>query len=388
MRLKKGSKVEVLSKLKVPSGSWWCGEIVSGNGHTYDVKYDWTAGDMNEEIVERVARKFIRPCPPTLVGERNWIVGDIAEVFDNHSWKIAVVLKVVNGDYFFVRFIGYTGEFRVHKSDLRVRLSWKDNQWIIIGKDSGSCEDRGAKELSPVWCVSKHGGKVMKGRTGGKKLQGFDNQNGQVKRPRLCSSDAETLAQVGQKIRIIEKDGRCQQLTVALPAPFLEKVDAVASPKSIVGDNFMHASSRTMMTGFTEMDMARESDSVPTNIRSGDAESSTSPIASCSSANYCSNSSPNDFRTYPNEDSDYHSDSESSSGYEYGCQGSIFRKEDTVSELHELELYAYRSTMEALFASGPLSWEQEAMMTNLRLMLHISNDEHLFELRHLVSAES
>lgn len=60
--------------------------------------------------------------------------------------------------------------------------------------------------------------------------------------------------------------------------------------------------------------------------------------------------------------------------------------DDVAVSIHRLELHAYRSTLEALYASGPLSWEKEALLTNLRINLHISNDEHLIELRHLISS--
>ncbi|KAI7753491.1 hypothetical protein M8C21_027363 [Ambrosia artemisiifolia] len=53
--------------------------------------------------------------------------------------------------------------------------------------------------------------------------------------------------------------------------------------------------------------------------------------------------------------------------------------------VHGLELHAYRFTLEALYASGPLSWDKEALLTNLRINLHISNDEHLEGLRNLIS---
>lgn len=56
-------------------------------------------------------------------------------------------------------------------------------------------------------------------------------------------------------------------------------------------------------------------------------------------------------------------------------------------DIHKLELEAYQSTVQALHASGPLSWEQESLLTNLRLSLHISNEEHLLQLRHLLSAQ-
>ncbi|CAM0876863.1 unnamed protein product [Alopecurus aequalis] len=55
-------------------------------------------------------------------------------------------------------------------------------------------------------------------------------------------------------------------------------------------------------------------------------------------------------------------------------------------DVHELELEAYRSTVLALHASGPLTWEQESLLTNLRLSLNISNEEHLLQLRRLLSS--
>ncbi|KAF2310693.1 hypothetical protein GH714_016334 [Hevea brasiliensis] len=76
----------------------------------------------------------------------------------------------------------------------------------------------------------------------------------------------------------------------------------------------------------------------------------------------------------------YGSDAESFCQWGYGEENIPFpMKEELAAEIHRLELHAYRCTMEALYASGPLSWEQEALVTNLRLSLHISNDEHLME---------
>uniref|UniRef100_A0A0D9W048 ENT domain-containing protein n=1 Tax=Leersia perrieri TaxID=77586 RepID=A0A0D9W048_9ORYZ len=60
--------------------------------------------------------------------------------------------------------------------------------------------------------------------------------------------------------------------------------------------------------------------------------------------------------------------------------------EPAIAAVHELELEAYQSTMRALYASGPLTWEQESLLTNLRLSLNISNEEHLLQLRRLLSS--
>ncbi|KAK6239145.1 hypothetical protein QUC31_004614 [Theobroma cacao] len=60
---------------------------------------------------------------------------------------------------------------------------------------------------------------------------------------------------------------------------------------------------------------------------------------------------------------------------------------DEAVDVHELELRAYKSTVEALYASGPLTWEQESLLTNLRLSLNISDEEYLLHLRHLLSPQ-
>lgn len=59
---------------------------------------------------------------------------------------------------------------------------------------------------------------------------------------------------------------------------------------------------------------------------------------------------------------------------------------EIAANVHELELHAYQSTMQALHASGPLSWEQESLLTNLRKSLNISIEEHSLHLRQLLSA--
>lgn len=134
MKFRKGSKVEVLSKKEVPSGSWRSAEIICGNGHNYTVRYDGFETAMNKTILERVSRKTIRPCPPQLEVLEGWVPGDVIEVFDNFSWKMATISKVLGQKYFLVRLLGSSWEYKVSKFDIRVRQSWQDDQWVVIGK--------------------------------------------------------------------------------------------------------------------------------------------------------------------------------------------------------------------------------------------------------------
>ncbi|GLT49558.1 hypothetical protein SLA2020_231070 [Shorea laevis] len=135
MRFKKGCKVEVFDKKEVPYGAWWRAKIMSGNGHTYNVSSECPPGIQNVTNLRRVPRRAIRPCPPAVDNcIKNWTAGDVVEVFDDFSWKIAKVLKDVVGNYYLVRILGSSREVQVQKSNIRLRLAWQDNEWIVIGR--------------------------------------------------------------------------------------------------------------------------------------------------------------------------------------------------------------------------------------------------------------
>lgn len=136
MRFRKGSKVEVLSNKIVPTGSWHCAQIISGNGHNYTVQYEGSFDAHSEMVAERVSRKAIRPCPPLFEASDDWVFGDVVEVFSNFCWKMATVSKMLGKDYILVRLLGSSQELKVHRSNVRVRQSWKDEKWVVIGKVS------------------------------------------------------------------------------------------------------------------------------------------------------------------------------------------------------------------------------------------------------------
>ncbi|CAN8252409.1 unnamed protein product [Cochlearia groenlandica] len=65
------------------------------------------------------------------------------------------------------------------------------------------------------------------------------------------------------------------------------------------------------------------------------------------------------------------------------------RKGSEDSDVHRLELDTYRCSIKKLHASGPvITWEQETWITNLRLRLNISNEEHLMQIRNLISDDN
>lgn len=403
MRYKKGSIVEVLTNSEVPYGAWHCAEIISGNGHNYMVRYDVYPGVTDKAVVERVSRKSIRPSPPPLELSEDWIPGDVVEVFHNLSWKMAKVSKALDRNKFLVRLVGSFQEFQVSKSDMRVRQSWQDDDWIVIGKVSRNFEDGKCNELSALKYTKSTSSQV---KQSGAKLSFRVKDHCRAAQNDInllesrivsyrtlkrglpdCYSHVEANEGTAKKFRVAEKEGR--RLRVLATSP--DKVDAVATTREMLGVNHMHISFDNRATRYSEKNVEREKPngafgcSHVISLEPNDADSVTCSVGSCSITSY--NPYEFSFQSGPVEETGSRSDAESVCQLEYQ-EGSAYppTNEELAAEIHRLELHAYRCTMEALHASGPLSWEKETLVTELRMSLHISNDEHLMEIRNLVSA--
>ena len=235
-----------------------------------------------------------------------------------------------------------------------------------------------------------------------------------------CSSGLEAYSGNIQKMRAIENGGR-QRVITGYSSPLRAKVDAVAYPRLNLGEKYMHASFNDRSTKYCEMERGKPNGVdcfLARSSESNDSDSMSCSVGSCS----INNNGPNKFSScilaHPRQDTDdLCSDAESF--YHWGDEGDEEDEEDERDErdegdeederyegdvrdeeekcpislekelaasIHSLELHAYRRTLAALHASGPLSWEQSTMLTNLRCSLHISNDEHLMELKNLISA--
>nr|CAD1823927.1 unnamed protein product [Ananas comosus var. bracteatus] len=178
MRFKKGSKVEVMSKWEVPLGSWCPAEIISGNGHTYNVRFITCSLDTNL-AVGRVPRKL-----------------------SGHARLLSSPQRA-----------GFRG-YRRCKGVMDSRMK--------LGNFSPQV---------PQSCIEleKYGGddQLHLGRS--TCLRELASRSGE-KRPNDCLMIYCTSAGAKNKRRLVEKEGKCQPV-------LLEKVDAVASPY-ILGERY------------------------------------------------------------------------------------------------------------------------------------------------------
>ncbi|KAH6790907.1 hypothetical protein C2S51_005913 [Perilla frutescens var. frutescens] len=418
MRFKAGDKVEVMNNKEVPV-SWRTAEILSCSGDTYTVQYG-----CYPQLVEMVSRKFVRPCPSSQQDVKSFITGDIVEVFHQHSWKIAVVLNVLTGkkeskknkihykvstfkNQYLVRLTGCSKELALDRSNIRMRHTWNDGKWVPMRKIPQVGDDVIVSKPATLNCCPKMNFQVPQFNSRAKYQAGEDCGNIQndatmresavissrsLKRMSpYVSSIVEANDGHVQKFKAAEKEGRKQRVVTNR---VLEKVDAVAYPKETLGETHMHTSYNIISNGYNQMEREKQNDVLGcSGVRDSELNSSDSDacsVGSCSVANQSLKNCYNHFMPVHCQETDtLCSDAESSYGSESERKtSSLPLKEEVGVSIRSLELHAYRSTLEALYVSGPLSWEQEALLTNLRIMLHISNDEHLKELKHLISTKT
>ncbi|XP_022991992.1 uncharacterized protein LOC111488477 isoform X1 [Cucurbita maxima] len=360
MRLRKGDRVEVLSQKEVSSGSWSCAEIISGNGRSYSVRFLSSV-----EAVERVPRRAIRPCPPPVAGSNVWAAGDLAEAFHNSSWKQAKIMKIVSVHCYIVRLLGSPLDVLVGQSNLRMRQAWHDGRWFLLGKAIGGSGSLSRNKQTKTNMVKS------------KDQQLVVTFPGRRKRPLPSQSISHNLSV--QTKKVTEKDVRC------LPSSWIkDDMNLTQELNTIRLSSTFRTENVEVTTGSAGL---REGNLIPVTSTHSQADSCASSVGS--------NRSTDEFFKDPFvsvarcskdvEDVDCHSDAESATGRGHGEEDSCSYKE-VLARFHRSELSAFHSFIRALYASGPLSWEDEAHVSNICDSLHISNDEYLMELRNLMSA--
>ncbi|KAL9224472.1 hypothetical protein vseg_000500 [Gypsophila vaccaria] len=398
MRIKKGTKVEVLTLNEGPSNSWRLAEVVSSESRHYTVRYEGCIAAFGEATVERVPWKVIRPCPPPVEVLQDWVPGDVVEVLHKSAWKMATVLKVSGRNHVLVRLFGSGVVVKAIKFDVRARLCWRDGEWIAIGKDSSPCEDLrfripssrtvNNQEWKLITFVNGHreSGNEF-GRSTNIALESQGMRSRTVKRKlSYIHSQAESYANPTQKkIRFGNKEGFCNRFNAMQRFQLPEDVE-----KCIDYSLTSKLNRRSKMIMKREKTNGAVGYSHSVNLVSNDGASVSSSVGSCSVFSKSSDKLLHVFRGVQYEDNDSHSsDAESSCQLRTEERKFILPAEESlINEIHRLELHAYRCTITALYESGPLSWEQELLLTDLRESLHISNDEHLVEVRNLVSSST
>lgn len=373
--------MEVLRREHESCGSWFPASVVSARGNYCKIRYESHSDNNGEPVMEKVHKEDVRPQPPHKKRKR-WIVGDVAEIFDFQCWREGKIAKVLKNNLFVVRLFGSIQLKEFHESNIRIQQAWRSNNWSVIGKVAHNKEyTKNCTENKP-----KHSGSLMRRapvlvvrkdpclreKDGQKHLKdGHNNIKKGLDHQHLERSSKDLISCVG---------GCHKQLARNLP--LFKREDSISAEKLRVDEKFKGSSEMNakVVKATTEW--------LFTSPRPRLTEDSNliSSVASCRS-NGSVDSSSHKFQK-PLDNTSHNSDAESSF-----LSFSVIKRltpcfeQKQGAEIHELEFHAYRSTVQALYASGPLSWEQESLLTNLRLSLNISDEEHLLHLRQLLSTQ-
>uniref|UniRef100_A0A5B7BNZ1 ENT domain-containing protein n=1 Tax=Davidia involucrata TaxID=16924 RepID=A0A5B7BNZ1_DAVIN len=367
MVFKEGDLVEVLRSENDLCGSWFSGKIIAIDGDSYIVRYKLLADHKGEPVLEKVHEEDVRPQPPHDKGKR-WMVGNITEVFDVPCWRVGKVAKVLNDDYFVIKLFGSIQLKEFHQSNLRIRQAWNGSKWSMIEKISPNKQNNAYNSIYSRSFVCRAPRQVICEETS---LQEKDGQE-------FFMNDGHNgLKKFPHRKAIKRKHSYCLE----------------TSSKNLLMKDSREKRKSSLNAGQSDESFIR----ILPFLKQVDDISSSGPVWSSEGSNHCSvaSFSLKEFPEYPDQNSPKSSrnifdssDTESSFPSPSGQKRLNPSPEDKIEvDIHKLELRAYQSTVQAFYASGPLSWEQESLLTNLRMSLHISNEEHLLQLRHLLSAQ-
>ncbi|CAK9329572.1 unnamed protein product [Citrullus colocynthis] len=269
-------------------------EALRSNDPNYMAGHIKFKGVNNHALVDQVSQKVIMPCHTRLDRSEAWAPGDVVEVFDNNSWKMATVSEVLGKMHILVRLLGSSQEFKVRKTDIRVRQSWKDddNAWVMAGK--GNKNSNGGKFHANPFLNNSHNSTSQVQKTNSrttlwKKDDCFairdqnlqDNYNVRIqKRSTDCSSKA--FYGSSHKVRLIEKEGRYVKVVGANPTEIPKlQVAPVSYARDSLGERHRPASLNRRLGRHLELDIKGKEPVSPVR-ELNDADSIMCSVGSCS----------------------------------------------------------------------------------------------------------
>ncbi|KAL6880113.1 hypothetical protein ACP4OV_011678 [Aristida adscensionis] len=311
-------------------------------------------------------KKDVWPDQPFDLRQSRWILGDIIEVFYQNLWRPGKITKVLKNDHFVIRLPDFIQLREFHISCLRVPQTHHIQQSSVIDKDHQAYKEGGHR-------TKKH------------------------KSSNLCPSTSAIIVKKKLEARRMPPDNLIRRTSkkrkvaaYEVHQPTMNELPLKVSARNDINvDNmyrpFSNKQSNPAKIKFTKGNLDCEvlhSSRIPLHVR----KENECSVASCSTnclEYYISDGqqSVGLSNSFP-EDAMSSCASPSMSEHE----DNNMHCSDLDMNVHDLELQAYQCTVRAFYALGPLTWEQESLLTNLRLSLNISNEEHLLQLRRLLSS--
>uniref|UniRef100_A0A7N0UD72 Agenet domain-containing protein n=1 Tax=Kalanchoe fedtschenkoi TaxID=63787 RepID=A0A7N0UD72_KALFE len=138
IKYEKWRRVEVAINEEGFEGAWFTADIVGyidPNGLEYLVQFvNLMTDDSQRPLIESVAFKHIRPCPPTLARPYHFRVSEFVDCWHHDGWwRGEVIVRFPDCAKYRVYF-GATGEnLEFEYERMRPHLEWIDGDWVLYG---------------------------------------------------------------------------------------------------------------------------------------------------------------------------------------------------------------------------------------------------------------
>uniref|UniRef100_A0A0D9V2T7 ENT domain-containing protein n=1 Tax=Leersia perrieri TaxID=77586 RepID=A0A0D9V2T7_9ORYZ len=417
MRINTGMKVEAWRGTDTVMGGWRMGVVVWGNGHQY--KIQWDDGG---EVSGRIRRVSVRPLPPPRPVPDDLEHGDLVEVFDECMWRLAEFVRS-SGDEFTVKIVATPNFITVPCSLVRVRQVLTDRDiWVATYKgeeipgarEPTSRPAAAAKPRAPTAGAGKKRGgqfappppvasgqwakKIKKSRhaIGG----GYDVvrqvTGDEIHSDSICALEDE------QNERYMRKYHKYHNLNVEMEVINVNEPNSAAAlgnkqqqremnggeceAKSVSSSG--SSSSRSRSEDDSDDDRSdSDGSSSSSDSDNGDHAAANSPPRNAQPANQPPPQQP---QRVKEELADADAEANANNDERTESRASAMQQRRpapapavVAGQIHDLELDAYEALMRVFHATGTLTWEKEELLTQLRMQLHISGDEHLQLIRTL-----
>lgn len=289
--------MEVMNNKNVPA-TWHMAEVVSRCRNSYLVRYESYPG-AHDKMVEKVLQNFVRPCPPLMHSLEDCAAGDFVEVFHENSWKIAAILKKMDEkegntrsmmkNLYLVRLLGSSYVLVVGRWNIRMRQTWHDGKWNLMGKRSQDGRYVMASELSTsnsnyqepqfnAWAKDQSKNHFEDFQDDAMLGESPTAASRPLKRTLPYFSSIKAHNQHAKKSRAIEKEGQNHH----------ERGEFVACPKEVLGEKNTPASHHYIISNGCYQMKGPSPNDVPAGdylLRSSEPSSSDSD---CCSVGSCS----------------------------------------------------------------------------------------------------
>ncbi|EEE54973.1 hypothetical protein OsJ_02576 [Oryza sativa Japonica Group] len=349
MRINLGNKVEAWCG--DPSmGGWRLGVVVWGNGHQYNIR--WDGGDV---VSGRIRRVSVRPPPPHLEIPTDLEAGDLVEALDDRMWKLAELGEEIPGAREPTARPNAAANRRAPAADAKHRPAADQfapppapsHQWAKIKRSRHATDHDAAGEVRRVEANSKRI-RAMEEEEG-ELLVGYGNV--EVVRANEPPPTA-VFVNKQQEMSDEETDDDAKSVSSA-GSGSSSNSESSSDGSSSESDNGDRAAPRSPPG---DRPKRADDDDVRTKSRAATAMKPRPAVAPIMQRRLANEQPPPPL---------------AAAAAAVGEQ------------IHRLEVDAYGALMRVFHATGALTWEKEELLTQLRLQLHVSSDEHLQLIRAL-----